>query len=251
LDYVGARFDADTGRLSEFGSDQRILNSYVSQFQQLTGSHAGRLFSTPELEPSYLDRLANSHQGNVQFSEPRGCVTADPEGTLKELYGLLVQSDDYSLVEEGALQPEKPSHFVSEIVEYLCKADPQNKARVKKNIQIKFDGKQLPFDFGYRRPAGNSYFICEAVDLSKGSPAKLVNIVGPTVLKFEIVKDSAAHPVSRCAVIKSPANGNGHHAPFEIERLKKSTDWVMNFGNAADMVELASMIRHDFEDLRL
>lgn len=102
LNYVRAKFDGDLDRLSWHDADRTVLTSYIDHFTRIDSSHLGRGLLMPdmyqemypELNPQYLPKLAATARGNIQFTEPRGCVTDDPEKTLTELYDLLVLPED-------------------------------------------------------------------------------------------------------------------------------------------------------------
>jgi hypothetical protein len=96
LRYVGGRFEEELERISPSPSDRIVIGQYsqwVSDLLNQTTS-GNSLFTERELSPEFLNKLSQFGIGSIQFTEPRGCVTSDPDQTLDELYEMLVVSDE-------------------------------------------------------------------------------------------------------------------------------------------------------------
>ena len=260
--YVNAKMDDDFERFSAFGPDQTILGRYKKKFEGLSPMDDS-LFSgvvDEELDPQYLVHLSARSQGNIQFTEPRGCISEDPDKTLRELYDLLVASDEpvVALQNESAVEAEKETSgaqtdtFKSEFVRYVHKADPDNQRRVQRAIKITVEKDKIPFDCGYQRPGARGYVLFEAIDLSHGTIAQKIQTVGPTVLKFDMLTSHGPHNVSKNAIVKPmPPNGNGYHDSLELEQLRKSANHIYMFSDHTQMTQLLAGIKSDFENLKL
>ena len=245
--YVSGRFDEDLGRLAASTHDEIIINRYTAWLSHLSMPNGDRaLFTERELDPEFLPRLAASASGNIQFTEPRGCVTADPSKTLDELFEMFVTSDEPGDT-KSVLAIEKSKTFPRDFYAYLKSHEPQAALHVKPNRRVKIDQHNLSFDYGYERPGNRGMVLYETVDFSKGTFSSRVNVASPTIVKFGIVRNKLnRNRFKTYAVVKPLMNGHAGRDNEEMDLLKNSADDVYSFVDPVQMANLIAELAQDF-----
>jgi hypothetical protein len=248
--YVAGRFEERLHRISKSTADQAIMSHYAnwaSHLSRLTAT-GDSLFAERELSPDFLNHLSTSTSGGVQFSEPRGCVTAYPDQALRELYELLVRSDEPEDVEEEHPRISAKSRtFPREFYKFLVKSDPVLGRQVRANLRIEIGSKKLAFDYGYYRPGNKGVALYETVDFSRGTFSNRIKVASPTIVKFGLVRDRLGKERTKTyAVVKTLTNGHSGQDSAELDILKHSADDVFNFYDPVQMSNLIAIIGSDF-----
>lgn len=246
--YVGGRFEEDLGNFPMRDADRTVITSYAEWFTTLSDTTAAgdSMFTDRELDLEFLPKLSRYTMGSIQFTEPRGCITSDPDQTLRELYEMLVMPDDATIA-TGVKASEKSRTFPREFYRYLRDADPITSAKVKANLRIEIEHKKLSFDYGYKRPGNKGIVLYETVDFSKGTFSNRITQASPTIVKFDIVKKRLqAERFTRYAVVKPLSNGHTGNDSQELDILKSSADDVFSFYDPVQMSNLVSLMQADF-----
>lgn len=260
IGYSNVRFDSNVSSYARSAVDRMVIAAYITECRQLSNRRVNLSEVLPGVvDPKSIDLIGMvaraSASGAIQFTEPCGCVSADPDETLIELFDLLVARRDESEISTPTIEAHAANNPSSEFVRQCSEYLTAHQAPVRRRFKVPVEGAVLPFDFGYKTPKADQYLLCEAVDFTKATIANRIRSLGPTVVKFDIAKTVLGNRAFRCAVIKPQAgNGNGHrgteHDSLELSRLRDSCDEVFNFLDRQNMDRLMSRMSQDFKDIK-
>jgi hypothetical protein len=173
--------------------DIRVIRTYIEEF--LTGMEPLSRFSSSGFFPGmenqylkedYLSELAQHGLGKIQFSEPRGCLTNNPEEELEYLFGTFVGEDiskTRELVKHSRLKTEIKREFKNKKL-LASKVEEGKKKGFEINARISGGKSQVThlFDFALRN--GKIYLV-ETVDMRKKDKKDWVSEAFEAAVKFD------------------------------------------------------------------
>ncbi|HEV8232719.1 MAG TPA: DUF3037 domain-containing protein [Thermoanaerobaculia bacterium] len=250
IGYAAARFlEPFAGELQRRTDevDLAIVSEYVDALKlQLgpLGKETKVLFDEAEADvfsDAYFHGLAADFAGNLQFTQPRGAVTADLDKELLKLFDFFVRPAKLVAAAARIEAEEKLLRTVRRELETR-----RLMPFVGTKYPIKVRHQQLEFKLGYRpivekRPRD---VVVETVDLSADNFSARLRSLSPATVKFDIAK---RHRTSLEAVCLYRSGGlvKSEELGLEVETLKRHTDSVFDFGDASQREKFLKRVQRD------
>jgi hypothetical protein len=193
-------------------SDIKIIKAYVEEFSENFNPFAkfpstkSFLAGRPDefLKEDYLSNLAKEGLGKIQFSEPRGCLTDDPEKELEYLFKTFVAEEiakEKEAVKHSRLKTEVKQEFKKNKLLVLPKERDKKKGF---EMDTKIPGGRSKvehlLDFVFRN---EKIYLVETVDFRKKDWA---SETFEAAVKFDDLKHGLGDKIDPYSIVALPGN---------------------------------------------